>query len=245
MDRLQAIEIFVKVAELKSFSAAATALDLSRTLVSERVRDLEEELGVRLLQRTTRRVSLTEPGAAFLERVRLGLAALDEAAAEASSLSAEPRGVLRVNAPMSFGFRHLAPAVGAFMRRLSGRARRTHADGSIGQLDRRQCRCRDPHRRPARFKPDCPKAGELPHDAVRFAWLSQTQGRAETPSRDRTSTPVSSTPTGSTAMNGVSTERAKKPSSMPVKRRCAATMATRLPKPQPRARASRCNPTSS
>jgi DNA-binding transcriptional LysR family regulator len=117
MDRLQAIEIFVKVAELKSFSAAATALNLSRTLVSERVRDLEEELGVRLLQRTTRRVSLTEPGASFLERARLGLAALDEAAAEASSLSAEPRGVLRVNAPMSFGFRHLAPALGGFMQR--------------------------------------------------------------------------------------------------------------------------------
>ncbi len=117
MDRLQAIEVFVKVAELKSFSAAATALSLSRTLVSERVRDLEQELGVRLLQRTTRRVALTEPGAAFLDRVRLGLAAFEEAAAEASSLSAKPRGVLRVNAPMSFGFRHLAPAVGAFMQR--------------------------------------------------------------------------------------------------------------------------------
>ncbi len=116
MDRLQAIEIFVKVAELKSFSAAAKALDLSRTLVSERVRDLEEDLGVRLLQRTTRRVSLTEPGAAFLDRVRLGLAALEEAAAEASSLTAKPRGTLRVNAPMSFGFRHLAPAVGEFMQ---------------------------------------------------------------------------------------------------------------------------------
>jgi DNA-binding transcriptional LysR family regulator len=117
MDRLQAIEIFVKVAELKSFSAAATALHLSRTLVSERVRDLEQNLGVRLLQRTTRRVALTEPGAAFLDRVRLGIAALDEAAAEASSLSVKPRGLLRVNAPMSFGFRHLAPAVGAFMLR--------------------------------------------------------------------------------------------------------------------------------
>jgi DNA-binding transcriptional LysR family regulator len=115
MDRLQAIEIFVKVAELRSFSAAADELDLSRTLVSERVKDLEEELGVRLLQRTTRRVALTEPGAAFLERVRVGLSALDEAAAEASSLSAKPRGVLRVNAPMSFGFRHLAPEVGSFL----------------------------------------------------------------------------------------------------------------------------------
>lgn len=116
MDRLQAIEVFVKVAELKSFSAAARALDLSRTLVSERVRDLEDDLGVRLLQRTTRRVSLTEPGAAFLERVRLGLAAFEEAAAEASSLTAEPRGTLRVNAPMSFGFRHLASSIGAFMQ---------------------------------------------------------------------------------------------------------------------------------
>lgn len=115
MDRLQAIEVFVKVAELKSFSAAADTLNLSRTLVSERVKDLEEALGVRLLQRTTRRVSLTEPGAAFLERVRLGLAALDEAAAEASSLSAEPRGTLRVNAPMSFGFHHVAPVTGKFM----------------------------------------------------------------------------------------------------------------------------------
>lgn len=123
MDRLQAIEIFVKVAELKSFSAAAGAMNLSRTLVSERVRDLEEHLGVRLLQRTTRRVALTEPGAAFLDRVRTGLAALEEAAAEASSLTSRPRGVLRVNAPMSFGFRHLAPVVGTFMQ--------THPEVSI------------------------------------------------------------------------------------------------------------------
>jgi DNA-binding transcriptional LysR family regulator len=116
MDRLQAIEVFVKIAELKSFSAAAAALDLSRTLVSERVRDLEAELGVRLLQRTTRRVALTESGAAFLERVRVGLSALEEAAAEASSLSVEPRGLLRINAALSFGFRHLAPAVGSFLQ---------------------------------------------------------------------------------------------------------------------------------
>lgn len=116
MDRLQAMEVFVKVAELKSFTAAAEALGLSRTVVSERVRDLESDLGVRLLQRTTRRVALTEPGSAFLDRVRVGLAALEDAAAEASSLSAEPRGVLRVNAPMSFGVRHLARALGTFMQ---------------------------------------------------------------------------------------------------------------------------------
>lgn len=117
MDRFQAIEVFVKVAELKSFTAAAAALGLSRTLVSDRVRALEDALGVRLLQRTTRRVALTEPGAAFLERVRVGLAVLEEASAEAASLSVEPRGVLRVNAPVSFGFRHLSPAIGDFLER--------------------------------------------------------------------------------------------------------------------------------
>jgi len=115
MDRLQAIEAFVKVAELRSFTAAADALRLSRTSVSDLVKDLEERMGVRLLQRTTRRVSLTESGAAFLERVRLGLAALEEAEAEATTFAAKPRGVLRVNAPMSFGFRHLAPIVGDFL----------------------------------------------------------------------------------------------------------------------------------
>jgi DNA-binding transcriptional LysR family regulator len=116
MDKLQAFKIFVKVAELNSFTAAAHALGLSRTVVSDRVKELEDDLGARLLQRTTRRVALTQPGAAFLERVRLGLAALDEAAAEASSLSAKPRGLLRVNAPMSFGVRHVAPAVGTFLK---------------------------------------------------------------------------------------------------------------------------------
>jgi DNA-binding transcriptional LysR family regulator len=115
MDRLQAMEIFVRVAERQSFSAAADDLNLSRQLVSERVADLEHRLGVRLLQRTTRRVSLTESGAAYLEKVRTGLAALEEAEAEAASLSARPRGTLRVNAPMSFGFKHVAPAVGDFL----------------------------------------------------------------------------------------------------------------------------------
>jgi DNA-binding transcriptional LysR family regulator len=109
MDRLQAIEIFVRVAERQSFSAAADDLKLSRTLVSDRVKDLEDRLGVRLLQRTTRRVSLTESGAAFLEKVRAGVAAIEEAEAEATSLAARPRGILRVNAPMSFGFKHVAP----------------------------------------------------------------------------------------------------------------------------------------
>lgn len=115
MDRLLAIKVFMHVAERQSFTAAADELTMSRQTVSDQIRDLEEHLGVRLLNRTTRRVALTESGAAFLEKARLGLGAIEEAEAEAASLAATPRGVLRVNAPMSFGFRHVAPAVGAFM----------------------------------------------------------------------------------------------------------------------------------
>jgi DNA-binding transcriptional LysR family regulator len=116
MDRLQAIQIFIRVAELQSFAAAADDLNLSRTLVSERVKDLEESLGVQLLHRTTRKVSLTESGALFLERVRPGVDVISEAAAEASNLSADLRGALRVNAPLSFGMRHVAPVVGEFLK---------------------------------------------------------------------------------------------------------------------------------
>ncbi|GJL93759.1 MAG: LysR family transcriptional regulator [Hyphococcus sp.] len=116
MDRLQAIEIFIRVAELQSFAAAANDLNLSRTLVSDRVKDLEESLGIQLLHRTTRKVSLTESGALFLERVRPGVDIISEAAAEAANLSAELRGALRVNAPLSFGMRHVAPVVGEFLK---------------------------------------------------------------------------------------------------------------------------------
>jgi DNA-binding transcriptional LysR family regulator len=76
---------------------------------------LEARLGVKLLHRTTRRVSLTEAGHAYLDRARQGLAALEEAEAEATHLTGRPRGVLRVNAPVTFGFRHVAPAVARFL----------------------------------------------------------------------------------------------------------------------------------
>ena len=180
-----AVEIFVKLAELKSFSAAATALNLSRTLVSERVRDLEEDLGVRLLQRTTRRVGLTESGAAFLERVRVGLSALEEAAAEASSLSVEPRGLLRVNAALSFGFRHLAPAVGVVPRTLSKGQRGSHARRSPGRSDRRESGHRYPHWRVAKFHGHCSEAGDLPHACLCSTRLSQAIWRPKTPTRSQ------------------------------------------------------------
>ncbi len=116
MSRLIAIETFIKVVELSSFTLAAEALGMSRTMSSKHVSDLEAEIGTRLLNRTTRSISLTEAGTEFLERARAGLALLDEARAVAANLSVRPNGTLRLNAPMSFGVLHVAPAIAEFMK---------------------------------------------------------------------------------------------------------------------------------
>jgi DNA-binding transcriptional LysR family regulator len=114
MDRLQTLSVFAKVVESGSFSAAAEKLGLSRAAASKQVLQLEEHLGTRLLNRTTRRLSLTEEGSAFYERAVRILAELEEAEREASSGRAEPRGTLRVSAPVSFGLLHLGPALAGF-----------------------------------------------------------------------------------------------------------------------------------
>lgn len=114
MDRLTAMEVFVRVVERGSFIAAAEELRLSRAMVSKHVQDLEERLGVRLLNRTTRRIALTEAGRAYFERCAQILADVEEAEDAAGALQSEPRGTLRLNAPMSFGIIHLAPAIADF-----------------------------------------------------------------------------------------------------------------------------------
>jgi len=117
MDRLQAIEAFVRVVERRSFAAAARDLSSSRALVSKQIQLLETRLGVRLLNRTTRQVSLTEAGQAYYERclrVLEEVAAADDAAAAQQH---EPSGRLRINAPTSFGRLHLAGAVADFLSR--------------------------------------------------------------------------------------------------------------------------------
>ncbi len=117
MDGLRGLEVFSRVVESGSFSAAARNLGLSKSAVSKQVAGLEDRLGVRLLNRTTRRLSLTEVGAAFhLRAVRI-LAEVEEAERAVTRLHAEPRGTLRVNAPMSFGHLHVAPAMAEFMAR--------------------------------------------------------------------------------------------------------------------------------
>jgi len=115
MDRLSTLQVFVEVAERGSFSKAAEALELSNSAVSKQVAALEDRLGVRLLNRTTRRVSLTDVGQAYWERARGVLADLEEADAAAASLHEEARGVLKLSVPFSFSLRHLPPVIDEFM----------------------------------------------------------------------------------------------------------------------------------
>lgn len=117
MDSLTDIAVFAQVVRSGSFTAAAQRLSLSKSVVSKYVTRLENRLGARLLNRTTRRLSLTEVGRAFYERSRRGLLEIEEAEAEVSRLQGEPRGRLRINAPMSFGVLHIGPVIPDFLRR--------------------------------------------------------------------------------------------------------------------------------
>jgi DNA-binding transcriptional LysR family regulator len=111
MDRITSLSVFAKVVEVSSFAAAARHFGLSPAMVSKHVVSLEERLGARLLNRTTRQVNPTEVGRQFYERTMRILADLDEAEQAASALQSTPRGLLRLNGPLSFGVRQLAPAI--------------------------------------------------------------------------------------------------------------------------------------
>ncbi|MCX7321315.1 MAG: LysR family transcriptional regulator [Hyphomicrobiales bacterium] len=115
MDKLDSLRAFVKVVELGSFSEAGRQLRLSRSAISKYVGDLEESLGVQLLNRTTRHASPTESGQTYFERALSILGDLDAADQAVAQAQSSPRGLLRVNAPMSFGTLQLGPAVADFM----------------------------------------------------------------------------------------------------------------------------------
>lgn len=112
---LNRIAVFTRVVEAGSFTAAAVALGLQKSSVSRSVASLEAELGIRLLQRTTRKLSVTDAGRAFYERARDALAGLDEAREALSTLGAEPRGLVRVTAPVDLAS-DLATVTSAFLR---------------------------------------------------------------------------------------------------------------------------------
>jgi DNA-binding transcriptional LysR family regulator len=115
MDRALEMQVFCTVVEKGSFIAAVEPLEMSKAAVSRYVNALESRLGVRLLHRTTRRLSLTEEGRDFYQQAREILALMEVAENAAASGSDEPVGVLRVNAPLSFGVQHLAPLWAGFM----------------------------------------------------------------------------------------------------------------------------------
>lgn len=114
MDRLASMRVFQKVIDEGGFAAAGRAMDMSPAVVTRLVADLEDHLGTRLLHRTTRRVSLTDAGEGYLERVRVILQDLDEAHALVSSQTSELAGVLRLLAPPVLATHVLAPLVSGF-----------------------------------------------------------------------------------------------------------------------------------
>jgi DNA-binding transcriptional LysR family regulator len=114
MSKLQEMTSFVAVVDAGSFVGAAEATGLSKAAVSRHVGELEKRLGVRLLQRTTRRLSLTEEGRLFFERAKELLESIDEAESQLTLRKGEARGVIRVNAPLTYGALHLAPLWGPF-----------------------------------------------------------------------------------------------------------------------------------
>ena len=116
MDRLSSMATFAKTVELGSFSAAGEALGMSPQLVGKYVQTLEQQLGVRLLNRTTRRQHLTDIGSTFYERVKIILAEVEAAEALAAETRATPRGRLRIGAPVSFGIHALAPKLPDYLR---------------------------------------------------------------------------------------------------------------------------------
>ncbi|MGF1510655.1 MAG: LysR family transcriptional regulator [Myxococcota bacterium] len=109
------VQVFVRAVELGSFSELARAWGVKPSSVSRQVGSLEDELGVRLLQRTTRKLHLTEAGTLLYERAKAALEDLEEAFRSASEFNPAPRGELRISAPVAFGRRYIAPLVKGFM----------------------------------------------------------------------------------------------------------------------------------
>lgn len=117
LDRLTGLEVFGKVTATGSFSAAGRALGLSQTMVTKHIAALEMRLGVKLFHRTTRKLSLTEAGRRYLEASERILTDMEAADAAVAADRFEPRGVLRLNAPVGFGVRQIAPLLSEFARR--------------------------------------------------------------------------------------------------------------------------------
>jgi DNA-binding transcriptional LysR family regulator len=135
MDQLKAMRVFARVIDEEGFSAAARAMDLAPAVVTRLVADLESHLGARLLNRTTRRIALTEIGEAFLDRTRRILAEIDEAEALASASTTEPRGHLRILVPPALAVHQLAKHLPRFHAQFPQVTVELHSPGPVETLD--------------------------------------------------------------------------------------------------------------
>lgn len=135
MDRLHSMRVFSRVIDAGSFAAAARELNLSPAVVTRLIADLEEHLGARLINRTTRRLSLTDTGELYLERVRHVLTEVEEAEALASAATAEPRGHLRVLAPPAFAVHQIAKHLPRFRAQYPRVTVELSAPGPIEAVD--------------------------------------------------------------------------------------------------------------
>ncbi|MCG7201213.1 LysR family transcriptional regulator [Marinobacter pelagius] len=116
-DKLAALKVFRRVSELGSFTRAADDFGVTAATISKHIAFLEQDLGTRLINRTTRRMNLTDAGLAFLKRTQALLDDLEDAELEARGFQAEPRGTIRLNVPMSFGLTHITGAIDSFLDR--------------------------------------------------------------------------------------------------------------------------------
>lgn len=131
LENLPDIAAFCRVVDTGSFTKAAEQLEISRAVVSKYVSRLEARLGARLLNRTTRRLSLTEAGTTLYENSHSALAQIEEAELEIGQLQSEPRGLLKVSVPMSFGIQHIARTLPEFLARYPGIAIEMRMDDRI------------------------------------------------------------------------------------------------------------------
>lgn len=135
MDQLRSMRVFARVAEEGSFAAAARALDLAPAVVTRVVADLEEHLGARLMNRTTRRLSLTDVGDGYLQRVRQILADVDEAEVLVGNATSEPRGHVRLLLPPAFAVHQLVKRLPAFQARYPQVTVELHSPGAVEAMD--------------------------------------------------------------------------------------------------------------
>jgi DNA-binding transcriptional LysR family regulator len=120
MDRLTAMQAFVGVIESGGFTAAARQLPISRAGVSKHVAELESHLGVRLMNRTTRKISLTEAGSAYYQRCKRILEDINDSECQLSGHTSDPSGRLKINVPMSYGINRIGPLLAEFSERYPG-----------------------------------------------------------------------------------------------------------------------------